>query len=343
MARARNIKPGFYKNEDLAECSPWARLLFPGLWMLADREGRLEDRPKRIKGEVFPFDSVEVGPLLAELEQWKFIIRYQVDGKFYIQITAFSRHQRPHSREKDSEIPPPEAYQPPALEDHDETQGDAKAQPRHDLGTAKDAPNTDPGTDEPALIPDTGYLIPDPLIPDTPLPARAVPDLPREGDAGPPGGPCGPARAGPETKTNPPPVTAAGAACKAMMAKGLQDANPSHPKLAALLQAGVTPEELADAAKDAVGKGKGFAYALATAEGRRRDVAAMADLPAAAPVDPDSRTAIEAEGVENGLGAWDELREHWPAYKARVRGAAPQGFAPSIVGMVAGALRREAA
>src|SRR6185369_15871620 len=29
MARARNIKPGLYKNEDLAECSLAARLLFP--------------------------------------------------------------------------------------------------------------------------------------------------------------------------------------------------------------------------------------------------------------------------------------------------------------------------
>ena len=48
MARARNIKPGFFANENLAECDPLARLLFAGLWCLADREGRLEDRPKRI-------------------------------------------------------------------------------------------------------------------------------------------------------------------------------------------------------------------------------------------------------------------------------------------------------
>ena len=39
--RARDIKPGFFKNDQLAECSMAARLLFPGLWMLADREGRL--------------------------------------------------------------------------------------------------------------------------------------------------------------------------------------------------------------------------------------------------------------------------------------------------------------
>lgn len=54
--RARNIKPGFFKNEDISECSPSARLLFIGLWMLADREGRLEYRPKRWKGELFPYE-----------------------------------------------------------------------------------------------------------------------------------------------------------------------------------------------------------------------------------------------------------------------------------------------
>lgn len=108
MARARNIKPGFYKNEDLAECSIWARFIFPGLWMLADREGRLEDRPKRIKGELLPFDSTDVEPLLSELERFGFIHRYQKNGASFIQILKFKAHQTPHYSEKDSAIPPPE-------------------------------------------------------------------------------------------------------------------------------------------------------------------------------------------------------------------------------------------
>lgn len=107
MARARNIKPGFYKNEDLAECSVWARLLFPGLWMLADREGRLEDRPKRIKGELLPFDSQDVEPLLRELASRGFILRYEVDGARLIQILKFKAHQTPHYTEKQSVIKPP--------------------------------------------------------------------------------------------------------------------------------------------------------------------------------------------------------------------------------------------
>ena len=52
--RARNLKPGFFKNDALAECDPLARILFEGLWCMADREGRLECHPKRIKAEILP-------------------------------------------------------------------------------------------------------------------------------------------------------------------------------------------------------------------------------------------------------------------------------------------------
>lgn len=104
MGRARNIKPGFFKNEDLAECSFAARLCFAGLWTLADREGRLEDRPKRVKAELFAFDTVDVEPLLAELADHGFILRYEVEGHRYIQVIKFAAHQSPHYSEKASVI-----------------------------------------------------------------------------------------------------------------------------------------------------------------------------------------------------------------------------------------------
>ena len=69
MARSRNIKPGFFLNDELAECDPLARLLFAGLWCIADREGRLEDRPKRIKAEVLPYDDCDVDELLNQLAE----------------------------------------------------------------------------------------------------------------------------------------------------------------------------------------------------------------------------------------------------------------------------------
>ena len=112
MSRARNIKPGFFKNDRLAECQPLARLLFAGLWCEADREGRLEDRPKRLKAECLPYDECDVDALLSELEAQGFIVRYVVDGAGFISIPEFLKHQKPHIKEAASTIPAPNEHQP---------------------------------------------------------------------------------------------------------------------------------------------------------------------------------------------------------------------------------------
>lgn len=103
--RARNIKPGFYENEKLVECSVYARLMFPGLWMMADRAGRLEDRPKRIKALLFPYEEIDCDPLLVELWKMGFIVRYEIGGERFIQVLNFAKHQNPHKNEKTSDIP----------------------------------------------------------------------------------------------------------------------------------------------------------------------------------------------------------------------------------------------
>lgn len=110
MSRARNIKPSFFTNDALAECEPLARLLFVGIWTLADREGRLEDRPKKIKAELLPYDDCNADKLLNELETNQFILRYEVADKKYIQIKSFNKHQNPHHMEVPSEIPPADGY-----------------------------------------------------------------------------------------------------------------------------------------------------------------------------------------------------------------------------------------
>lgn len=171
MARARNIKPGFFKNEDLAECTPWARLCFAGLWTLADREGRLEDRAKRIKGELFPYDTVEVEPLLVELARWGFIKRYEVNGERYILIAKFVEHQAPHGTEKDGSIPDENGF----LTVHERGKNGyitGNYRLEQHCKTVKQADST--ASDNSALTvkgssPDGGQnpLIPDSLIPDS--------------------------------------------------------------------------------------------------------------------------------------------------------------------------------
>lgn len=109
MARARNIKPGFFKNEILGAADPLYSLLFEGLWVLADREGRLEDRPMRIKGEIFAYrDGLDMDGMLDWLADNEFIKRYTSKGKKCILVLGFSKHQNPHKNETESELPPPD-------------------------------------------------------------------------------------------------------------------------------------------------------------------------------------------------------------------------------------------
>lgn len=106
--RARNIKPGFFKNEDLAECEPMARLLYVGLWCLAYKDGTIEYRPKKIKAEIFPYEngSCNVEKLLEQLTKFQFIsiLEHPVTNHRVIYIPKFSEHQSPHRNEKGSDI-----------------------------------------------------------------------------------------------------------------------------------------------------------------------------------------------------------------------------------------------
>ena len=57
--------------------------------------------------------------------------------------------------------------------------------------------------------------------------------------------------------------------------------------------------------------------------------------------DPDSRAAIESEGIKKGIGPWNEGIEQWHAYKAKVRGK-PEA-APSLAQLMALAKERKVA
>lgn len=106
MARSRNIKPAIMDNEDLADLDPLTRLLFIYLWMLADRDGRIEDRPKRIAAQALPYDrTADVEKMLADLHAAGFIHRYEAAGFAVIQIVTFLEHQTPHGTEKDGVLP----------------------------------------------------------------------------------------------------------------------------------------------------------------------------------------------------------------------------------------------
>ena len=102
MARARNIKPAFFQNEQLAELSAIDRLAFIGMWTVADYKGCIEYRPKRLKVQILPYDKCEIENIVNNLEQYGFIRYYSVHGKSYLKILNFEKHQNPHKNERDS-------------------------------------------------------------------------------------------------------------------------------------------------------------------------------------------------------------------------------------------------
>lgn len=147
MARARNIKPALFKNEVLGVADPMLTLLFEGLWLLADREGRLEDRPLRIKGELFPYrEGLNMDAMLDWLAAEGFILRYQIAGKRYIQIDNFVKHQNPHKNEPESVIPC----------------ASIGCSTPEEIGTNTEEIGSAPAD---SLSLDSGFLIPDPLTP----------------------------------------------------------------------------------------------------------------------------------------------------------------------------------
>jgi|GEM_PF-1438776 len=107
--RIRNILPEFYKDDRLAELPPLARILYLGLHGLADRCGRLEDRPIRIKAEVLPYDAVNVAEMLCALAEAGCILRYATSAGRFIALPNFEAEQHINTYEKktESRIPAP--------------------------------------------------------------------------------------------------------------------------------------------------------------------------------------------------------------------------------------------
>lgn len=93
--------------------------------------------------------------------------------------------------------------------------------------------------------------------------------------------------------------TPRGAACIAIRRAGIAAVNPSHPDLQRLLDAGVTPQDLADTAAELVGKGKGsFPLLLATVDGRLRDASAAGSAPSAAVLRKPTSTSATPSAEE---------------------------------------------
>ena len=94
MARIRSIKPEFWIDEKVVDLSLGARLLFVGLWNFADDQGYIDDKPRRIKMQVFPGDDFAVEPLIGELLTAGLLVRYDSPIGPVLHVRNWDRHQK---------------------------------------------------------------------------------------------------------------------------------------------------------------------------------------------------------------------------------------------------------
>jgi len=102
--RARLIKQDFWKSETVARLTFFERLLFEGLWCLADKRGVLKWSARRAKAELFPYDDVLVSECLTGVRHMSdigLVTQYRdAQGAEYVHVKGFTEHQTISTAEK---------------------------------------------------------------------------------------------------------------------------------------------------------------------------------------------------------------------------------------------------
>ena len=100
--RIRSIKPEFWRSPDITSLNWDDRLVFIGLWSYVDDNGVGEDRISLIVADLFADDLARdaretlarVSESVERLSEAGRIIRYSVDGRDYLEISNWLKHQR---------------------------------------------------------------------------------------------------------------------------------------------------------------------------------------------------------------------------------------------------------
>lgn len=98
MARKRMIDPSIWINEDFGSLSILAKLVFIGLFSIADDEGRGKASPAYIKAVLFPYNDdlriADVEKTLSEISSKMSVIFYSCDENMYYTLTSWNMWQK---------------------------------------------------------------------------------------------------------------------------------------------------------------------------------------------------------------------------------------------------------
>ena len=108
LARKRMIDPTIWQSEDFGKLSYLAKIVFIGLFSLADDEGRGRANPIYLKNTLFPYDetikSSEIDKALYEISAIMSIVFYSVDNNQYYELYSWNKFQT-INRPSKSQIP----------------------------------------------------------------------------------------------------------------------------------------------------------------------------------------------------------------------------------------------
>lgn len=108
MARKRMIDPSIWQSEDFGKLSNLAKIVFIGLFSLADDEGRGRANPMYLKSNLFPYNedmrSADIEKALLEISSNMSVIFYSCDGSSYYSLLSWDTFQK-IDRPSQSKIP----------------------------------------------------------------------------------------------------------------------------------------------------------------------------------------------------------------------------------------------
>jgi len=113
MSKGRMISASMWEDDFFTELSMFDRLVWIGLiTCCADDQGRMQDKTRLLISQTFPIDEIETSKFensVLKIISFGKLVRYEIDGKKFLQITNWWKHQTPRWAGK-SNYPPPEKW-----------------------------------------------------------------------------------------------------------------------------------------------------------------------------------------------------------------------------------------
>lgn len=98
MARKRMIDPNIWQSEDFSKLSVLAKLVFIGLFSLADDEGRGRCNSVYLRSTLFPYEesirSADIDKTLSEISSNMSVVFYSCDGSNYYSLYNWKAWQK---------------------------------------------------------------------------------------------------------------------------------------------------------------------------------------------------------------------------------------------------------